>query len=95
MGIVIEIPSALKQYVKNNDLVAVEGNLIEDAIKNLCSDYPELKQNLFDQNGELHGFINIYINDNDIRYSEGMKSKLKNGDTIQIVPSLAGGTSII
>ena len=62
MGIIIEIPSALKHYVENKDQVEVSGNSIEDVFKNLCSDYPQLKLNIFDQNGEIRRYINIYLN---------------------------------
>ena len=93
MGIFIEIPSALKQYVNDQDQVEVAGDSIEEAFKNLCEEHKELKQNLYDENGNIRSFINIYINDNDIRYSNGMRSTLKNGDIIQIVPAVAGGHS--
>ena len=91
MGIIVEIPSALKQYVNNQDQVEVLGNSIEEAFINLCNEYIELNENLFDDNGNIRSFINIYLNDNDIRYADGMKSSIKNGDSIQIVPSVAGG----
>ncbi len=93
MGIFIEIPSALKQYVNNHDQVEVEGNSIQEAFINLCKEYKELEQNLYDENGNIRSFINIYLNDQDIRYSDGLSSKIKNGDTIQIVPAVAGGYS--
>jgi len=91
LEITIEIPSALKQFVKNQDEVKVQGCSVEEAIGALCNEYTELKQNLFDENGKIRSFINIYLNDNDIRYREGMKSKVKDGDSIHIVPSVAGG----
>ena len=93
MGIIVEIPSALKQYVNNHDQVEVIGNSIEEVFINLCLEYKELKQNLFDENGNIRGFINIYLNDNNIRYVDGMESTVKDGDSIQIVPSVAGGCS--
>ena len=93
MGIFIEIPSALKQYVNDQDQVEVAGDSIEEAFKNLCEEHKELKQNLFDENGNIRSFINIYLNDHDIRYSNGLNSAIKNGDTIQIVPAVAGGYS--
>ena len=95
MSIIIEIPSALKQYVNNQDQIEVLGSSIEEAFVNLCTEYKELKQNLFDENGNIRSFINIYLNDNDIRYADGMRSTVKDGDSIQIVPSVAGGSSII
>jgi len=91
MGIIIEIPSALRQYVKNKEEVEVFGSSIEEIFDDLCSEYNDLKQNLFDESGNLRSFLNIYINDNDIRYINGIKSIVKDGDSIQIVPSVAGG----
>ena len=94
MGIVIEIPSALKHYVNNQDEVEVQGSSIEEAFESLCADYKELKPNLFDDNGKIRNFINIYINDEDIRYADGMSSSVEDGDCIQIVPSIAGGRCV-
>ena len=91
MGIVIEIPSALKQYVNNQDEVEVQASSVEEAFVSLCADYTELKPNLFDDNGKVRNFINVYLNDDDIRYSGGMSSSVEDGDCIQIVPSIAGG----
>ena len=91
MGVVIGIPSALKQYVNNQDEVEVQGSSVEEAFESLCSDYVELKLNLFDDNGKVRNFINVYLNDEDIRYADGMSSSVEDGDCIQIVPSIAGG----
>ena len=91
MGILIEIPSALKQYVNNQDEVEVDGSSVEEALDSLCTQFIELKPNLFDENGIVRNFINVYLNDDDIRYADGMKSTVKDGDSIQIVPSVAGG----
>ena len=91
MSVIIEIPSALKPYVKNQDQVEVSGNSIEEVFEALCNDYNDIKKNLFDEDGNFRSFINIYINDNDIRYANGVKSVVMDGDSIQIVPSLAGG----
>ena len=57
----------------------------------MCSKHTELKKNLFDENGQIRSFINVYLNDDDIRYADGIKSEVQDGDTIQIVPSIAGG----
>jgi len=59
MGVVIEIPSALKQYVNNQDEVEVSGNSVEEAFGALVSEYTELKANLFDENGKIRSFINV------------------------------------
>ena len=93
MGVVIEIPSALKQFVNDQDEVEVSGSSVEEAFGELVSEYIELKGSLFDDNGKIRSFINVYLNDDDIRYADGLKSKVQDGDTIQIVPSVAGGCS--
>ena len=93
MGVVIEIPSALKKYVNDQDEVEVSGSSVEEVFEGLVSEYAEVKANLFDENGKIHNFINVYLNDDDIRYANGLKSKVQDGDTIQIVPSVAGGCS--
>ena len=95
MGVVIEIPSALKQYVNDQDEVEVFGNSVEEAIGALVAEYTELKVNLFDENGKIRSFINVYLNDDDIRYADGLKSEVQDGDFIQIVPSVAGGCSTV
>ena len=92
MGVLIEIPSALKQYVNYQDEVEVDGSSVEEALYSLCTQFIELKPNLFDENGIVRNFINVYLNDDDIRYADGMKSTVKDGDSIQIVPSVAGGS---
>ena len=92
MGVLIEIPSALKQYVNNQDEVEVDGRSVEEALDSLCTQFIELKPNLFDENGIVRNFINVYLNDDDIRYADGMKSTVEDGDSIQIVPSVAGGS---
>ena len=91
MGVLIEIPSALKQYVNNKDEVEVDGSSDEEALDSLCTQFTELKPNLFDENGSVRNFINVYLNDDDIRYADGMNSAVEDGDSIQIVPSVAGG----
>ena len=91
MSVVIEIPSALRQYVNDKDKIEVQGNSVEEAFDFLCKDFSGLKPNLFNENGKFLNFINVYLNDDDIRYMDGMKSKVQDGDCIQIVPSIAGG----
>ena len=92
MGVLIVIPSALKQYVNNQDEVEVDGSSVKEALDSLCTQFTELKPNLFDGDGKVRNFINVYLNDDDIRYVDGMKSAVEDGDSIQIVPSISGGS---
>ncbi len=92
MGARIVIPSAVKEYVNNQDEVEVDASSVEEALDSLCTQFTELKPNLFDERGIVRNFINVYLNDDDIRYADGMNSAVKDGDSIQIVPSVAGGS---
>ena len=91
MTVMVEMPSALRQFADNQDELDSDGKNVEEVLADLCSRFPELKQNLYEDEGSIRNFINIYVNDEDIRYADGMKTRLKDGDRIQIVPSIAGG----
>ena len=92
MALSIEIPSALQKFVDNQSTVEVqEGEKVKDAINNLIAEHSALKEHLFDDQGRIRAFVNIYLNDEDIRYSQNLDTDVKAGDIIQIVPSIAGG----
>ncbi len=95
MSVIVEIPSALKQFTGNLDEVQADGKSVGEVFASLCSSHEELQKNLYDEQGKIRSFINVYVNDEDIRYGEGLDSKLKDGDRIQIVPSIAGGITIV
>lgn len=91
MAAVIEIPSALQKFVDNNASVEVPEGSVKGAIDALISQYGGLKEHLFDEQGRVRSFVNIYLNDEDIRYEKDLETEVKSGDVIQIVPSIAGG----
>ena len=91
MAAIIEIPSALQKYTNNQDEIVVEGATVGEAFEGLCLQYQELKQHLYEENGKVRSFINVYLNDEDIRYAQNLDTKIESGDNIQIVPSIAGG----
>ena len=91
MSAVIEIPSALQRFVENQRKVAVEGDTIQHAFEDLVGKFSALQQQIYDEKGQIRSFINIYVNDEDIRYGKYLETELKPGDVIQIVPSIAGG----
>jgi MoaD family protein len=89
--ITIAIPTPLRTYTRNNKNIEIEGDTITSALQNLIALYPKLKQHLY-QEDELRNFVNIYLNDEDIRYLDQKdETELKDGDTIAIIPSIAGG----
>ena len=71
MTVMVEMPSALRQFADNQDDLDSDGKNVEEVLADLCSRFPELKQNLYEDEGSIRNFINIYVNDEDIRYADG------------------------
>jgi sulfur-carrier protein adenylyltransferase/sulfurtransferase len=91
----ILIPTALRQYTEQQDSVEVTGGTVGEALTALTAQYPNIKQNLFNEQGKLRSFVNVYVNDEDIRYMDKDATKLEGTETISIVPSIAGGASAV
>ncbi|MGI8962622.1 MAG: molybdopterin-synthase adenylyltransferase MoeB [Bryobacteraceae bacterium] len=87
----ILIPTALRQFTGQQDSVEVAGATVADALAHLSAEYPNIKSNLFNEQGKLRSFVNVYVNDEDIRYLDKDATKLEGDETISIVPSIAGG----
>jgi len=88
----IVIPTALRQYAANHDAVEVEAESVEQALSDLVDRFDQLRRHLYADDGRLRNFVNVYVNEQDIRYLEKDATPLKEGDTISIVPSIAGGS---
>ncbi len=91
MAISVQIPTALRQYAGNRDTVELDGNTVGEVLGRLSETYPELKTHLFNDNGSLRNFVNVYVNDDDIRYLRKNETEVRDGDVITIVPAVAGG----
>ena len=87
----ILIPTPLRQYADKNAAVEVGGATVGEALSNLTSQYSDLKKHLYSDDGKLRAFVNVYLNDEDIRYLGKENTPVKEGDTLAIVPSIAGG----
>lgn len=87
----IQIPSPLRQYAGKQATVDVSGDTVGEALAGLVLLHPELKKHLYNGDGKLRAFVNVYVNDEDMRYLEKEATALKDGDTLSIVPSIAGG----
>ena len=87
----IFIPTPLRIYADNRSAVDVKGASVGEALDDLVQRHPALKQHLFDDSGQLRSFVNIYRNDDDIRYLDREQTELSSGDELSIVPSIAGG----
>jgi molybdopterin converting factor small subunit len=87
----IHIPTPLRQYVGKQADVAVNGGTVAEALSELVSRHPELRRHLYSDDGKLRAFVNVYVNDEDVRYLQKEATTIKDSDTISIVPSIAGG----
>jgi sulfur-carrier protein adenylyltransferase/sulfurtransferase len=89
----ILIPTPLRQYAGKNDSVELEGATVGEVLKSLTAQYSDLRRHLYTDEGKLRSFVNVYVNDDDIRYLNKEATPLKAGDTVSIVPSIAGGSA--
>jgi molybdopterin converting factor small subunit len=91
MPVIIQIPTALRAFVDRKPDVSAEGATVRDVIANFAVAYPDIRTHLYDENGGLRSFINVYLGDNNIKNLNGLDTPLKDGDTIMLVPAIAGG----
>ena len=94
MAIQILIPTPLRVYTNNKYTVEEEGSTVGELLSNMTNEYTELQKHLYNEDGKLRSFVNIYLNDDDIRYLDKEKTPVKSEDTISIVPSVAGGSCL-
>ena len=91
MAIKLEIPTALRQFANKQASVEFDAATVCEALRRLTATYADLGKHLYTDDGRIRSFVNIYVNDEDIRYLEKENTPIKDGDTISIVPSIAGG----
>jgi molybdopterin converting factor small subunit len=87
----ILIPTPLRPFTDKLDTVEVSGTTVGELLQNLTIKHPGLKQHLYAADGKLRSFVNVYVNDDDIRYLQKNETPVKDGDTVSIIPSVAGG----
>ncbi len=93
MPVKVLIPTPLRPYAEKKDSVQFDARTVGDALDQLTGRYAELRKHLFADDGRLRNFVNVYVNEEDIRFLQKEKTPLKEGDTISIIPSIAGGSS--
>src|SRR5437764_15246365 len=91
----ILIPTPLRQYAGNQNAVQVEAESVREALDDLVERHDQLRRHLFAEDGRLRNFVNVYVNEEDIRYLAADGTSLKAGYTLSIVPSIAGSPYII
>ena len=92
MALKVLLPVALRHLTGNQDEVDLNGKDVGEVMNELVNRFPELKTHLFNENGQIRNFVNIYRNDEDVRYLDNDQTSVKEGDIISIVPSIAGGS---
>ena len=91
MAATVRIPTPLRKLTNNDEVVEVNAATIGDAINELQTRYPGIKERLLDETGAVRRFVNVYVNEEDIRFLQNQQTKLKDGDEISIIPAIAGG----
>jgi molybdopterin synthase sulfur carrier subunit len=87
----IRIPTPLRKLTNNEEIVEVRAGTIGEAIAELQALYPGIRERLVDDTGEIRRFVNVYVNEEDIRFLDNQKTPIKDGDEISIIPAIAGG----
>ena len=93
MPVTIIVPTALRQFTGGNSRIAVEAATVGEALERLTSEHANLRRHLYSDKNELRNFVNVYLNDEDIRHRSGVNTSVKEGDQLMIVPAIAGGVT--
>ena len=91
MPVEVRLPTLLRPAVGGQPVVSVEGATIGDVLSNLQTAFPGIEGQLLTEDGSLHRFVNVYVNDDDVRYLDKLDTKVSEGDVISILPAVAGG----
>ena len=91
MPVLVRIPTPLQRFTKNQSAVQAEGNTVQEVIASLEQSFPGVRERLCDEQGAIRKFVNLYLNDEDIRFIDGENTGVKDGDELAIIPAIAGG----
>jgi MoaD family protein len=91
VSVEVRLPTVLRPHAGGTSTVTVDGATIGEVLNNLVASYPGMAGQVLTDEGSLHRFVNVYVNDDDVRYLEQLDTKVNDGDTISILPAVAGG----
>lgn len=91
MAITVRLPTVLRPHANGQSRVDAEGGTVAEAMSWLVGQFPGIAPNLLAEDGSLHRFVNVYVNDEDVRYLRQMDTELADGDELSILPAVAGG----
>ncbi|MBP2355103.1 molybdopterin converting factor small subunit [Kribbella aluminosa] len=87
----VRVPTILRPYTKGVSEVSAEGSTLTEVLDSLDTSYPGIKGRVLDESGELRRFVNVYVDDDDVRFAEGLQTSIKDGGQVSIIPAVAGG----
>lgn len=90
MPVRVQIPTPMRQHTDGKAVVEVSGSTVQGVLDDLAKKFPGITQRIF-ENGQVRRFVNVYLNDEDIRYLDNLNSAVKDGDELAIIPAVAGG----
>ena len=93
MAVKVIIPTPLRPYAAEQESVELQAGTVDEALRALTAKFQELRKHLYAEDGRLRSFVNVYVNDEDIRFLEKEKTAIREGDIISIIPSIAGGAT--
>ena len=91
MSVEIRLPTVLRPHAGGHTTVSANGSTIGEVLADLASRYPAMAGQVLTDDGSLHRFVNVYVNDDDVRYLDQLDTKVADGDTVSILPAVAGG----
>ncbi|MGH2572839.1 MAG: ubiquitin-like small modifier protein 1 [Actinomycetota bacterium] len=91
MSVTVKIPTILRHHVGGEPTVQGDGRTVRDLLDDLDRRYPGIKPGILNDDGDLHRFVNLYVNGEDVRFSGSLETEIREGDTISILPAVAGG----
>ncbi|MGM0556499.1 MAG: ubiquitin-like small modifier protein 1 [Myxococcota bacterium] len=91
MPVSVRIPTPLRKYTGGNESVEVDGSNVGEVLQNLAEQHPNLRDRVFKDDGSVRRFVNVFANDEDIRFQDNLDTEVSDGDSVSIVPAIAGG----
>jgi sulfur-carrier protein len=91
VSVSVRVPTILRPYTQGVSEVSAEGGTLTEVLDSLDASYPGIKGRVLDDSGELRRFVNVYVDDDDVRFADGLQTAIKDGGQVSIIPAVAGG----